>query len=224
MTQHTAPIDQRPGSTSLEGVTFNDRYKILSRIGGGGNAVVYRARQLNVGRDVALKLFRSHDSVFNEALLYNIRKEINFTSKLSSPYTARVYDADTDTVDGTTHIYMVQELIEGVNLQDHLLRHGPLSQLELVNVMKDILSSLKEAHSHGFIHRDLKPPNIMIRPSTANPGRYDITVLDYGIAKSFADSEANGPTAFQTRDNGVCWPIGPSIRRVLIMNSMGQPR
>ncbi len=178
----------------LDGKIFNDRYLIHERIGGGGNAGVYRATQLNTEREVALKVFCRMNKQLTNQLEYLIKREIKITSHLKSPYTARVFDADTaDLGEDGRYLYMVQELIDGVTLHSHIHRHGPISQLELVRFMQDILASLREAHELKYVHRDLKPANIMVTRSTTNPGRHEIKVLDYGIAKPFEPTLDDDP-------------------------------
>ena len=159
------------------GSMLGGRYQIEEIVGVGGMAVVYRARDTVLGRDVALKVLKKE---FAEDP--DIRKRFSIESravaKLSHHNIVSVFDVGSE--DGTD--YIVMELIEGITLKQYLQRKGHLSWEETIFFAEQVARALMHAHSRGIIHQDVKPQNVIIlRDGTAK-------LTDFGIA-SFAAAQ-----------------------------------
>ncbi len=156
------------------GRTIGGRYRITEVIGEGGMGVVYEAWDAQVERKCAIKLVRS-DSTGDRKFLSRFRRELEITSQLRHPSTIRVFEHG-QTDDGRP--YMVMELLTGESLADRMER-GPISEMEALQIARQVAESLSEAHEHGVFHRDLKPDNIFIE--TVGVSKV-VKVLDFGIA------------------------------------------
>ncbi len=160
-------MDERLATETI----VDGRYRILERIGSGGMADVYRAEDLQLGRDVALKiLYRrfSQDGEFVE----RFRREASSAAGLQHPHVVSVYDRGE--WDGTYYIAM--EHLEGRSLKQVVLAEGPLAPARAVDLVIQILRAAKFAHKRGIIHRDLKPHNVIV------DGEDRAKVTDFGIA------------------------------------------
>ncbi|MGA2260757.1 MAG: serine/threonine-protein kinase, partial [Acidobacteriota bacterium] len=161
----------------LDGRTIS-HYRLENRIGAGGMGVVYRARDLALGREVALKILP--DS-FAPALRDRLRQEADACARLQHPAIATYYESGDS--DGVTFIAM--ELVHGPTLRQRL-RSGPLSVDEAIAMVACLLEGLSHAHAVGILHRDIKPENIILMKERA------AKLLDFGLAKSLL---AAGPDA-----------------------------
>ena len=160
------------GSYSSElavGCVIGGRYEILSEIARGGYGIVYRARQIGVDRIVALKRLRSQSdpSVVQRFLL-----EMQIIKNLVHPNTIQLIDAGMD----DDHMYIVMEHIEGDSLYQILMSEKKMSPLRAINIIRQVLKSVNEAHQRGIIHRDIKPDNIFYNTNGT------IKIADFGIA------------------------------------------
>ncbi|MDR0999756.1 MAG: PASTA domain-containing protein [Clostridiales bacterium] len=156
------------------GMVINNRYTILGRLGMGGMAVVYKARDEKLARMVTLKVMREE---FNndEEFIKRFQVEARAAAGLSNPNIVNVYDVGMDM--GVN--YIVMEFIDGVTLKDLIKRRAPFLTEEIAGVAVQIASALQEAHAHGVVHRDIKPQNIMVTTQNSS-----IKVTDFGIAKA----------------------------------------
>ena len=163
----------------------NDQYEILGKLGEGGFSVVYRARQIKLDREIAIKMLLPW-LADNESMIERFKHEAMLVKNLTHPNTVRVYDFGL--FENT--LFIAMELLEGDALENFLLQTEEGFSLERVWYMShQILKSLSEAHSFGIIHRDLKPTNIFLCPI---PGDMDfIKVMDFGISKTIADCRDN---------------------------------
>ena len=146
-------------------------YEIIEEISRGGMGVVYRARDLNLGRDVALKVLPEdlvHDRLRGERML----QEARAAALIEHPHIAVIHEVGT--AEGVTFIAM--ELIRGEKLSDVLIR-GPLSTKRALDLGVEIAEGLGRAHEKGLIHRDLKPANVMVTEDG------HAKVIDFGLAK-----------------------------------------
>ena len=172
----------------MTGQTLN-QYSVREKIGAGGMGEVYRAWDMRLERDVALKLLPA-GSVAGDAARRSFRKEALSLSKLNHPNIATIHDFHSfEGVD-----YLVMELIQGHTL-DARIRGGPMPENSVVEIALQIVSALEEAHEHAVIHRDLKPANIMITP------KGQVKVLDFGIAQLLRQPEEDS-TATSTQHLG----------------------
>jgi eukaryotic-like serine/threonine-protein kinase len=146
-------------------------YEILSPLGKGGMGEVYRARDVRLGREVALKLLPETAANDTESLA-RFEREARAVAALNHPNILSIHD----TGDHRGVPYAVTELLEGENLSDRL-RAGPLAPKRATEIACQIADGLAAAHARGVIHRDIKPENIFL----TNDGRAKI--LDFGIAR-----------------------------------------
>jgi serine/threonine-protein kinase len=155
---------------------LNGRYRIDGVVGDGGMAVVYRGWDLVLNRVVAIKVLREQYAT-NDSFLARFRREAQSAAGLSHPNIVNVYDVgrDADTW------YIVQELIDGTDLATLIRQRGQFTVPDAIEVMTQIAPALDYAHSHGIIHRDIKPHNILI------DARGTAKVVDFGIAKGIND-------------------------------------
>ena len=158
------------------------RYELIERLGSGGMASVWRAQDLSLRRQVAIKLVHEHIAD-DDAVVARFRLEAQHAAALSHPNIVSVYDWVID----PPRQFMVLELVEGQNLRERLNAVRRLSVSETLEIMTQVLSGLGQAHERGIVHRDIKPENVLLaRPST----RAEVAKLsDFGIAKSLADQE-----------------------------------
>ena len=161
-------------------------YEIVGTLGAGGMGEVYRARDLKLGREVAIKVL-PEEFARDPARVARFEREARMLAAVNHPTIAAIYGAEED---GDTR-YIVMELVEGDTLGERLSR-GSLSIADSLRVGAGIAEALEIAHEKGVIHRDLKPANIKL----TNEGR--VKVLDFGLAKAmdlpFAGDMSRSPT------------------------------
>ncbi|MDR2736391.1 MAG: Stk1 family PASTA domain-containing Ser/Thr kinase, partial [Gracilibacteraceae bacterium] len=152
---------------------LGDRYKIEGKIGAGGMAIVYRAKDTLLERTVAIKVLREQ-FVTDEAFVKRFRREAQAAASLSHPNIVSIYDVGRDgDID-----YIVMEYIHGQTLKDIIRSSGPLETLDAVNLVYQVGEALRHAHANNIIHRDIKPQNILV----TSDGRAKVT--DFGIARA----------------------------------------
>lgn len=177
------------GQTHLApGTRLTDRYLIVDQIGRGGFGIVYMALQESVQRYVAIKtLPASRRDPHYDTLAQEFRREALHTSRLQHPNTITLFDY------GETHqgmLYLVTELLDGEPLSQRLEREPRLPPYIALHILKQIASSLAEAHQIGIVHGDLKPDNIFICDTYGDD--HFIKVLDFGIARIIGDANPAG--------------------------------
>src|SRR5262245_32907986 len=160
-------------------------YRIVSKLGAGGMGEVYRATDLTLGRDVAIKVLPSMLTREPDRLA-RFEREAKLLAALNHPGIAQVYGFESATLpDGTTGSFLAMELVEGEDLAARLSR-GPIPIDEAVAIARQVAEALEEAHEKGIVHRDLKPANIKVCPD----GK--VKVLDFGLAKGVTADAASG--------------------------------
>ena len=166
------------------GTVIANKYRCDAELGAGSMGVVYRARQLDLGRDVAIKLLHQGAATRSEARLRFLR-EAKVATRLVHPAAVQILDFG-ETEDQP---YLVMELLDGESLRDRLER-GPLPLPDVLRLCRDVASALAAAHDVRLIHRDIKPENIFLQKvagaDDATPWR--VRVVDFGLA-FVADSE-----------------------------------
>jgi eukaryotic-like serine/threonine-protein kinase len=173
----TQPAEDAAG---LVGRTLAGKYRVEAMVGRGSMGCVYRARQLNLARDVAIKVLdpsRPPDPPF----VRRFQREAKAAARMDHPNSVRVLDFGED--DGL--LYIAMELLQGRNLLVALRDEFPIARDRIVDILAQTLAALVVAHEMGVIHRDLKPENIMLLRVTDDEGRARerVKVCDFGIAK-----------------------------------------
>jgi serine/threonine protein kinase len=147
-------------------------YEIVALLGAGGMGEVYRARDTNLGREVALKTLP--DSVMHDAdRLTRFRREAQVLATLNHPHIGSIYGIE----EANGQRFLVLELVEGETLAARIER-APLLVDEALTLAREIAEALQSAHDRGIIHRDLKPANIALTMHDR------VKVLDFGLAKA----------------------------------------
>jgi serine/threonine-protein kinase len=156
--------------------TLGDRYEIGPALGHGGMATVYRGRDALLDRPVAIKVLSDRYSS-DEKFVARFRREARAAAGLNHTNIVSIFDTG-DT--GGEH-YIVMELVEGETLADLLKREGPVSPDRAARIAGSVARALQAAHDQGFVHRDMKPGNVMLTRDG------DIKVVDFGIARAATD-------------------------------------
>ena len=156
---------------------FGGRYEVLERIGAGGMAIVYKAKDLLLNRVVTIKVLREQ-FVTDEDFIRRFRREAQSAASLSHPNIVSIYDVGKE---GDTE-YIVMEYVEGRNLKEIIREYAPLSTDQSINLGRQITKAIQNAHEHHIIHRDIKPHNILV---TAD-GHAKVT--DFGIARAVSSA------------------------------------
>lgn len=157
----------------MEGRLLGNRYQLMERIGGGGMAIVYKAKCLLLNRYVAIKILRS-EFTDDEEFVKRFRVEAQAAASLNHPNIVSIYDVGKQ----DDSQYIVMEFIDGITLKDYINKKGVLPWREAVEIAVQICSALEQAHKNHIVHRDIKPHNIMI----TNEGIAKVT--DFGIARA----------------------------------------
>lgn len=155
------------------GMIIGDRYEIVGKVGTGGMADVYKAKDHKLNRFVAVKVLKPEfreDTVF----IKKFKTEAQSAAGLTHPNIVNVFDVGDD---NGIH-YIVMELIEGITLKEYITKKGKLSVKEATSIAIQVSMGLEAAHSHGIVHRDVKPQNIII----STDGKVKVT--DFGIARA----------------------------------------
>lgn len=155
---------------------LNNRYELLAKVGDGGMAVVYKARDIMLNRTVAVKILRESYAT-DPAFLARFNREAQAAANLNHPNIVNVFDTGQD---GDIH-YIVMEYIEGSNLKELIVKQAPLPASQAIEIAAQICDAINYAHTKGLIHRDIKPQNILL----TNDGTVKVT--DFGIAKGYGD-------------------------------------
>ena len=155
------------------GTVLAGRYQILQMLGRGGMGAVYKARDTELDRIVALKLIRP-ELARNPEILRRFKQELILARQVTHKNVIRIFDLGQS--DGIKFITM--DFVEGQDLRALLLEKGKFPPEQAARIMLQICRALEAAHAEGVIHRDLKPQNIMVSPD----GR--VYVMDFGIARS----------------------------------------
>ena len=163
--------------TLQPGVIFGGRYEILGVLGQGGMGAVYKARDRELDRMIALKVIRP-ELATDPAILQRFKQELILARNITHKNVVRIFDLAE--AEGIRFISM--EFVDGEDLRTLLRRHGKFTPKEAVSVIEQVCRALDAAHAEGVIHRDLKPQNIMRDKN----GR--IVVMDFGLARSLGET------------------------------------
>ncbi|MSP92160.1 MAG: serine/threonine protein kinase [Myxococcales bacterium] len=168
------------------GTRIDERYEIVEQLGSGGFGTVYRARQLNMDREVAVKVIR-RSLVDDDRIVARFLREARAVSRLKNPHIVPVFDFG-QTADGL--LYLVMELLPGRTLKQVFADEAPLAPPRLCRLLAQVCEALAEAHGHRapgadrdspIVHRDLKPENIIVVQTRT--GAEHCYLLDFGIVR-----------------------------------------
>ncbi|MCM3739094.1 Stk1 family PASTA domain-containing Ser/Thr kinase [Oceanobacillus luteolus] len=154
-----------------KGHLLNERYKIIRKIGSGGMAEVYLARDTILERDVAIKALKS-EYINDHEFTTRFDREAQAATSLSHPNIVSIYDVGEE----EDILYMVMEYVDGLTLKEYIQQYGPINVNDAIDIMKQVTSAIAHAHDNDIVHRDIKPQNILMN----NFG--EVKVTDFGIA------------------------------------------
>lgn len=163
-----------------EGMYVADRYEIIGKVGAGGMSDVFKAKDLTLGRFVAIKVLKA-DFAEDLNFVTKFRTEAQSAAGLEHPNIVNIYDVGSE---NGMH-YIVMEYVEGVTLKTYIEKKGQLSFKEAVSIAIQVGRGIEAAHNKGIIHRDIKPQNIII----STEGKVKVT--DFGIARAATSNTIN---------------------------------
>ncbi|PZM79107.1 MAG: hypothetical protein DKT66_21730 [Candidatus Melainabacteria bacterium] len=181
----------------LVGTTLDDRYLIEGVIGRGGMGVVYRARQQNMDKDMAIKMLYSHKVSEPEAIK-RFHREAKTVTAVRHHHIINLYDFGMY----QNQPYLVMDYLEGKSLKDILKEEGALSFERAGRVFTQVLEALASAHESNLVHRDLKPENIML--SRHNNQDDWVTLIDFGLSKIIESGDGSMDHVNITKVGDVC--------------------
>jgi serine/threonine protein kinase len=155
---------------------LGDRYTIREVLGTGGFGIVYRALDLELGEQIALKVL--HRDRWSDGALKRFRREVAVARQVTSPHVVQIYDLGT----APGAFYLTMELVGGGTLAARL-HDGPLPIPEVLRIVREILLGLAELHRLGIVHRDIKPGNVLL------DGDGRAKVADFGLARRWEGDE-----------------------------------
>jgi serine/threonine-protein kinase len=179
--------ERRPKSVELQlPVVVGSRYRLTELRGGGGMAKVYRALDLTLERDVAVKLI--NPELRNETEFdARFHREARIASQLADPHIVVVHDFGIDPAYGP---YLVMEYLQGMTLRERLQNEGPLPVKAGMQLSAQLLLALIHAHGKNIVHRDIKPDNVFFLNQSGV--RLHVRVLDFGIARILRADDSTG--------------------------------
>jgi serine/threonine-protein kinase len=173
------PDDADPRALERVGQILDEKWTLERILGSGGMGAVYAARHRN-GARAAVKVL--HPELARRAdVRERFLREGYAANRVEHRGAVQVLDDDTvkDGPDEGT-AYLVMEILEGESLEERIERGPPLTEVELLRILNDVLAVLEAAHEHGVVHRDLKPANLFLNKDPSGPG---VKVLDFGLAR-----------------------------------------
>jgi serine/threonine protein kinase len=184
----------REAAAKLIGQTVNGQYQIVSAIGYGGMSVVFRAKDLKLGKFVALKMLLPHLMMQSHSMA-RFQQEAQSASALNHPHVVSIHNYG-ETESGQP--FLVMDLIEGSSLSTLIKKEGQLPVDRALNIFIQLASALSHAHQKGIVHRDLKPSNVLL---TEQNGETDFCkIVDFGIAKLLPHEGRDAVSLTQTGD------------------------
>ena len=172
----------------LIGHVIDNKYELMARLGEGGMSVVYRARRVHIGDDVAVKILTGK-FVTDDAALTRFRREARAAAMLRHPNVITIHDFG-ETDDEVAPAFIVMEFVKAAPLSELLRSEDHFSVARGVRLMRGICAGVGAAHRQGVVHRDLKPENILVVAPDDDFEIESVRVVDFGLAKLLADAGA----------------------------------
>jgi len=186
------PARRGDPASGLSGRVMDGRYQMEMRVGEGGMAYVYRAKDRQSGRTVAVKVLMSRLTGDQEAVA-RLRREAQVAMRLDHPNVCGILEWG----EAGGMPYLVMPFLEGETLSRRETRHGPMPATLAVPFLRQLCRGLQHAHSAGILHRDLKPENVML--VTEDSGSEHAVVMDFGLAKE----SVAGPEVMKLTATGI---------------------
>ena len=183
------PTQRLVNPDPLIGQRIDGKYELLSRAGEGGLSVVYRARRVHIGDDVAVKILLSQFASDNDARA-RFRREASAAAMLRHPNVITIYDF-AETGDVAIPAYIVMDFINGTPLREMLHSQGRFPIERAIRLMRGICGGVAAAHKRGIIHRDLKPDNVLIVAPDEVSEFESVKIVDFGFAKLVSDRDTD---------------------------------
>ncbi len=170
------------GSMSMVGTIIAKRYEIVSKLGSGGFAVVYRAFDRQIERDVAIKILNldvlSGNEQSRQTMLERFRREARLAARIRHANVVEIYDLGE--LENHTNPYIIMEILEGYDLDEELAKYKGMAPKRALPLFCGALDALAEAHRKGIVHKDIKPANLFL--NHPNTRQESLKVVDFGIA------------------------------------------
>jgi len=170
----------------LIGHLIDGKYELTAKLGEGGMSVVYRARRVHIGDEVAVKILL-RKFITNDGALARFRREARAAAMLHHPNVITIHDFG-ETGDENAPAFIVMEFVKGTPLRDLLNSEKQFSPERALRLMRGICSGVGSAHRQGVVHRDLKPENIIVVAPDEDNEFESVRVLDFGLAKMLSDA------------------------------------
>jgi len=162
------------------GKVLDSKYELLARLGAGGAGIVYRARRLHIGDEVAVKILNA-DYILDKTAAERFRREARSAAMIRHANVVTIHDFSESRLGGSA--YIVMELVRGTSLREILNHDGRMMPERAVALMQDVCAGVAVAHRQGLVHRDLKPDNVIVQAPEFDGEREVAKVVDFGIAK-----------------------------------------
>src|SRR5689334_5918074 len=177
----------------LIGHLIDGKYELTAKLGEGGMSVVYRARRVHIGDEVAVKILL-RKFITNDGALARFRREARAAAMLHHPNVITIHDFG-ETGEETAPAFIVMEFVKGTPLRDLLSSEGKFPVERALRMMRGICAGVGAAHRQGVVHRDLKPENILVVAPDDDYEFESVRVVDFGLAKLLADADSAGAGA-----------------------------
>jgi serine/threonine-protein kinase len=172
--------NHKPATDPLIGRSLLGRYEVMGLLGEGGMGRVYHGIQRTLARPVAIKCIHPH-LLSSETVVVRFLEEARVASQIIHPNIVKIYDFGRTEAPDPTTLFIVMERLSGPDLGSVIASSGPLPLVRVRAIMLQVLSAIGEAHARGVTHRDAKPDNVILEPTSTGCER--VKLIDFGIAK-----------------------------------------